>query len=227
MIFLSSLTSDGGQYINTGILPTGNTRLILDADVTSADLGALFGARSSYRSNGFALFVSEGHLQHDHGSSSAGVTASGTGRHLFEKRGNLLLMDGTLIHTGENSTFSCPYPMAILSINSGGTMMTAYPVRATVYSAQIYEGETLLLDLVPALAEDGTPGFYDKCTGGFYRNAGTGVFVPGTPLKETFSVEFTGLAKGREYVARVYPVSPEGIYQSELGGQTASAFTTS
>lgn len=225
MIFLESILSDGNQYINTGFCPNQYTRLVLDAEVTSTALAALFGARSSYKSNAFALFTSQSYLQDDFGTDSGNVTLSGVGRHVFEKQQNLLSVDGTVVRTSESNNFTCPYPIALLSINNGGVMMTAYPAVAAIYSAQIYDGETLVRDLVPALDDSGIPGLYDKCSGGFYRNAGTGSFTAGAVLSRMFTAEFGGLSVGTEYCARVFPMNPQGSFQSELTGQTAVSST--
>lgn len=225
MIFLESILSDGNQYIDTGFCPDQNTRLVLDVQVTSTGLAALFGARSGYKSNAFALFTSQSYLQDDFGTASGNVTLSGVGRHVFEKKQNLLSVDGVVVRTAESNNFTCPYPVALLSINNGGVMMTAYPVTAAIYSAQIYDGETLVRDLVPALDDSGIPGLYDKCSGGFYRNAGTGAFTAGTVLSRVFAAEFRGLSAGTAYCARVYPMNPQGSFQSELTGQTAVSST--
>lgn len=221
MIFLESIISDGGQYIDTGFCPNTNTRLVLDVQVNSTSLAALFGARSGYKSNAYALFTADTYLQDDFGTSSGNVNQSGVGRHLFEKRQNILLVDGTAVRTSSSNNFTCPHPIALLSINNGGVMMTAYPAAAVIYSAQIYDGETLVRDLVPALDDNGIPGLYDKCTGGFYRNSGTGSFTAGAVLKQIFTAQFPVSSADQPYYARVYPMNPEGSFQSELTGQTA------
>lgn len=51
-----------------------------------------------------------------------------------------------------------------------------------VYSLKIYEGETLKLDLVPYMKDDGTPAFRDALTGDFYMASGTGVVGMGVPI---------------------------------------------
>ena len=51
-----------------------------------------------------------------------------------------------------------------------------------VYSLKIYEGETLKLDLVPYMKDDGTPAFRDSLTGNFYMASGTGVVGMGVPI---------------------------------------------
>ena len=137
MIFLESILPDGYQYIDTGFCPDPNTRLVLDVQVTSTGLAALFGARSGYKSNAFALFTSQSYLQDDFGTASGNVNLSGVGRHVFEKKQNLLSVDGAVVRTAVSNNFTCPHPIALLSINNGGVMMPAYPVTAAFYSAQI------------------------------------------------------------------------------------------
>lgn len=48
-----------------------------------------------------------------------------------------------------------------------------------VYSFKIYEGETLIRDLIPAKTPDNIVCFYDKVTGSLYKNRGSGNFIAG------------------------------------------------
>ncbi len=57
--------------------------------------------------------------------------------------------------------------------------------RAKIYSVQIYDGNTLIRNLVPVRRDsDGTLGMYDTVNNVFYTNSGTGTFVAGADVVE-------------------------------------------
>jgi len=219
MRFLTHLSFTGEQFIHTGFCPSGSSRVLADAEITSDTLGTLFGARSSYRTDGFALYISKTYLQDDYGSHSANIPVSGSGRHLFEKRQNTLRMDDIPLYISPEEDFSCSAPLTILALNSGGSMTTGLPVTGKLYSVKIYDGDNLLMDLIPALSDDDQPGLYDKCTGKFYPSASATPFLPGEPLQRTFTAAFPGSSSG--CFARVYPIGVTGSMQAE-GTQLAA-----
>ena len=137
MRFLTHLSFTGEQFIHTGFCPSGSSRVLADAEITSDTLGTLFGARSSYRTDGFALYISKTYLQDDYGSHSVNIPVSGAGRHLFEKRQNTLRMDDIPLYISPEEDFSCSAPLTILALNSGGSMMTGLPVTGKLYSVKI------------------------------------------------------------------------------------------
>lgn len=52
------------------------------------------------------------------------------------------------------------------------------PKKARLYSAKFYNGDTLVLDLVPKV-ENGVAGMYDNISGNFFSNQGSGSFTYG------------------------------------------------
>ena len=65
---------------------------------------------------------------------------------------------------------------------SGG-VTTNYPFVGNIYRQQAYQNNVLVGDFIPAIRNsDSVVGMYDTVSGTFYTNAGTGVFIAGTPL---------------------------------------------
>lgn len=227
MRFLSYIESTGTQYLDTGFKPNSNTRLVIDFDVTAASAQcALFGSRTAYASNGYNVFTAANNAgyQDDYGTASktaSGVTSSG--RHILDKNKNVLYVDGTAFNTSTAQSFTGTASIFLLSINNGGTALTAYPTTAKIYSCRIYDNDAMVRDFVPAENDDGMIGLYDKVNAEFYGNVGTGAFIGGEPLNEMFSVNFTALTNDRTYYTRVYPMNPKGYAQAEIGTQVGSA----
>lgn len=51
--------------------------------------------------------------------------------------------------------------------------------RGRIYAVKITEGDKLVMDLIPVLDKSGEPCMFDKVTGQFYYNQGTGEFTYG------------------------------------------------
>lgn len=184
MQFIHSIVSTGTQYIDTGFAPNQDTRIVVDMGVVAAsEQCALFGSRVS-ASNGFLVFTYEDNngYQSDYGSEQKQpVGGTSSGRHVLDKNKNLLYVDGTLVATHTTATFSVGYSAFLLSINAAGSAMTAYPVSAKLYSAQIYDNDVLVRDLWPCIDDNGIVCMYDKVNESYLYNAGTGEFEAGFP----------------------------------------------
>ena len=75
-----------------------------------------------------------------------------------------------------------PYSTVILlcAKSSNYGIGTSFYSVARIYSAQIYNGDTLVRDYIPVHNTIlDTYGLYDKVEGKFYANSGTGNFIPG------------------------------------------------
>ena len=179
---LQYIGATGTQYINTEFIPNNNTRLVADMNLqnTTTTSGALFGSRTASKEQAFALFASNTRFQTDFGNVQAIVTmTTTTGRHIIDKNKNLLYVDGTLKNTLTNNTFTGIYPMYLFQINNGGTAITSLPTTANLYSCQIYDYGPLAKDFIPAQTEDGTVCLYEKISGKYHKNIGTGTFTAG------------------------------------------------
>ena len=72
--------------------------------------------------------------------------------------------------------------MCILAMGEYDDAMFAsdHPAAAKIYAAKLYKNDVLAFDYVPCLREsDGEAGLYDRVTGTFLGNAGTGKFLYG------------------------------------------------
>jgi hypothetical protein len=90
--------------------------------------------------------------------------------------------DGTLNGTITDSpkTADCKTPLYVFAQNKdvpdGGTQTDCYNPYMTLYSLKLYEGETLVMDLVPVVTGEGKGGLKDKLTGNVYTSANSGNF---------------------------------------------------
>ncbi len=177
---LTSISSTGVQAFNTGYTHKANTRVVMDCEVTQNSLHiweSLLGARlSSYQSNAFCFF-----------SRTDGNDIPCFNRSGHEPRGTGFVYGERIILTCEGQTakwyrYSSPNtlagsvtttgtaddgktPMLLFNLNTasteGGIQTDGSPSVMKLYSCQIYEGNTLKCDFVPAKL-GATAGLYDR-----------------------------------------------------------------
>lgn len=175
------IQSGGTQYIDTGFKANNNTRVVMDAQLTSTALAALFGGRTAATSKNYALMVTNsGALRSDYnGSYSQTWSVTLTNRRVIDKNKETTTIDGTS-QSYANSAFQCDYNLYLLAMNNAGTIQ--WQASAKLYSCQIYDNGTLVRDYVPCKNASGTAGMYDMVNATFYANAGTGTFTVGSSV---------------------------------------------
>lgn len=200
------IESSGTQWINTGVNPNQDTRVVVDMDITERSAQqSLFGARVSSGSTWFVLYTYPGVSGYEDGYASQVKTpaATNSGRVLIDKNKNVTKINGTAVSQFTYSAFSTPWPIYLFTLNNKGTDFTANcPTYAKLYSCQIYSNDVLVRDFWPCYDPDGVACLYDKVEEKYYYNQGTGEFAAGgkaesgnepeDPQPETCVVTITG-----------------------------------
>ena len=188
------IASSGTQYIDTGVVPKSTTRLVCDfrfPAVPSARVRCGWGSAGSQEAlwfgntadfSDFATSVSATYVQ-----TQPGVAVD-TERHVFDLARGSLKFDGH-----EYSTEATLGDTALTGKDTAGNLKTMYlftlhqgwnpPVgpcgSMELYSCKIYDGAALVRDFVPAINSSNVAGLYDRVTGNFFTNQGTGSFTAG------------------------------------------------
>ena len=178
---LAYIQSSGTQYIDTGLKPNQNTRVVMHVNPISitADVWA-FGGRNADGTNGKGVFFyySSGSLwnaDYYDGSgrkSFSGISSTADLNIDYDK--NTCTINGVSVNFTAK-TFKSDFNITLLACNTGGTV--AGHLSAKLYSCQIYDNGTLVRDFVPCINASGEVGLYDLVGKQFYGNAGTGVFT--------------------------------------------------
>ncbi len=177
-------------FINTGYVHKANTRIVAECNIdgsNTANYQAPFGSRSGYGSNMFVFFWRFGGNNKGCFARNAEVTGEEgvnvpTGEKIKVDASGVTLnvyKDGEsnpcVTIAGEGESKGGTTPMYIFDLchadhaDGSATFMK-------LYSFKIYEGETLVMDLVPAIDAEGKGGLKDKLTGTFYGSANSGAF---------------------------------------------------
>ena len=187
---IESLKSPNGAYINLNYIPKANSKAVCTMVAeTGGDWKAAYGC--GYFQNGwkdrFCFFTTNATI--NLGGETGNRDAMAYGRKIvtvldavagkmdiFEEDGTTLI--GTI--TDSPKTADCKTPLYVFAQNKdvpGGDKITdCYNPFVTIYGLQLYEGETLVMDLVPAINGEGKGGLKDKLTGTFYGSANSEEF---------------------------------------------------
>lgn len=174
------IQSTGTQYIDTGFYPSTKTKVdvVLTNELNSAKY--LFGARNYYLSNDYSLNYDYEYVFNFKGSSgvATGIQRTDIDRIIMEIP-SITINDVVTSGTAPED-YTCDYTMYLFAINNSGS---AYKnASISLHYMKIWDDGTLVFDLIPVLDENNVACLYNKVTGTYLYNAGTGDFVAGDPI---------------------------------------------
>ena len=178
------LESTGTQYINTGFIPTSaNIKLVADMQFTALlgdeQCGCYDGSVQAKRFQWGVLDSS--YFRFGLGSGSAySLTSADLNRHTFTLGpSGAVSVDETSYSFGASGTPGLSKPIFLFARNDSGTPQAYCKMR--LYECTIYDGDTVIHHYIPYV-KNGVGVLYDKATGEFLENNGSGSFVVGTVL---------------------------------------------
>lgn len=184
---LEYIQSSGTQYINTGVVPTPNSRAVIDAQIiaqtaaSAAYLGERSGSGGTDKTAYELWSMSTGaNVSSDFFGNRVSKTMSTIGtRVLIDKNKASVTINGSTV-TNSAAAGTATLPIFLLASNDKGT--AAYGIAAKLYACQLYDNGTLVRDFVPCKNASGVIGLYDTVGRQFYANAGTGTFTAGPEI---------------------------------------------
>lgn len=178
---LEYIESDGkGQYINTGVIPTKDTRVILEIQSSTA-IGEchVFGSRNGLNKDSYLCLISgDGRWRSDY-STEEGYLGSGnkSGMIHIDKNKNNTTINGTSSSL-QYTNFTIKYPIYLLAVNTANSTTTF--CKARLLRCDIYENDVLIRRFFPVIrTTDNAIGLYDLTNDVFYENPGNGDFIAG------------------------------------------------
>nr|WP_326216480.1 hypothetical protein [uncultured Oscillibacter sp.]DAZ27274.1 MAG TPA: hypothetical protein [Caudoviricetes sp.] len=182
--------STGQQHIDTGIIPTSNSKIEMDGYIGEySDTFVFFGARSEKNSGdptSNCLFALSGNsFRSDYFGSAVQTGGSIRGDFSIVRNKNVTKIASGNSYTLTNSVASgeCLYTLYLFAVNTANEESTNGTF--ILYSCRISGSEDQLLrEYVPCQNTDGEIGLYDLSTGEFYGNSGSGSFYAG-PVIDT------------------------------------------
>ena len=176
---LEYIESVGGQYVDTGFIPTNNTVVECDFQLTNTDTAnrCIFGVvgQFSFRYYGSGpFFRSNGGNNMDFPTS---IDASA--KHRVRKTATLCQLDE---YSVTNTSGTVSKTMLIFAQKSQSNV-AQYFSMVKIYAFSIFESSKKVADYIPCKNPDSKIGFYDLVTETFILNSGSGSFTAGPEVK--------------------------------------------
>lgn len=189
---LEYIESTGTQYIDTGFVPTANSKFELDIQYTSVPTGNA--SNNSYR-NGiggattYSRFIcgyNNTGFYYGIGGLNIDNTYGDTNRHVFTvDLKNMQYGYDNNLETA-STTYSNPNQVkyTLFARNNGNNYSPQFDSysKEKFYGCKLYDNDTLVHDFRPALDENGVACLYDKVSKTCFYNAGTGSFLGGASV---------------------------------------------
>lgn len=185
-IELEYIESTGTQFIDTGEIANQDTGIDMKYKVTkfqsnlSSGLSP-FGARKSYLKDQFLILSPVNaytHVYFCYGNEEKINTSISLDKDInVNIRGNIW-KTSLFNYSFSNANFVTPYNLSLFAINS--RLSEGFDGGLRIYFAKIYNKNELIKDLIPVIRKiDNDVCMYDKISGKFFTNQGTGKFIAG------------------------------------------------
>lgn len=177
-IQLEYIESTGTQYIDTGVKPTGNTRVHCSANFPVQETGAwLFGARDGNGVNAYGFLTYKSEYRSDYNKTRPQIPSQYGPELEVDKDGPDTHLNGNLVDSDSYSSFSAKYNLLIGANVTAGAVSGFSKALHRWY--KIYDESGLVRDLIPCKDSSGEAGMYDTIGGNFYASAGADPFNGG------------------------------------------------
>lgn len=180
---LEYIASSGTQYIDLGLKTTHNTRVLITASYSSSY--SIYGAGLAWTN--YTAGGSGGYFYYnDYGPGTSPVKNHFNQIHVFDQDKNKCYVDGILIHTFPEATFTSPGNLFLFGRNNGSGTLNDAGGTVKIYNCKIYDNGVLIRDMVPAKDKNGTICMFDKLNRQFYYNVNTSTTFTAGPITKPY-----------------------------------------
>lgn len=204
---LDYIESDGTQYIDTGIIAKSSikTEFMVDRPTPPANGAPSWQPLSSKNdsTNGqFTIFESTnssgyGYVALTYGKvATSEVIIASWVNSAFNK--SKFILDGGVLSV-DNYSHIITSPQAGQTFNSGNNLRlfmregVSSSASCTMYYMKLWDGNTLVRNMIPAKNASNVVGMYDLVSGQFFTNQGTGDFTAGSAVSDPIEIYTDGL----------------------------------
>ena len=165
--------STGSQGVNTKVVPSSSTRVVANLAFTETPTAL---ACCGY-STAFVFGADATGWYANLGATVRPDASFDLDRHTFDVVNGSQKFDGIEFGTGAScSVGTAAYGQTLYLFGSRQVWLEKiqYPMKARIYSCQIYSGETLVRDFIPCylISDETKVGFYDVASNAFYTASG-------------------------------------------------------
>lgn len=187
------IETTGTQYIDTGMIGDLDTSYEIEASTSSTTDGfmVLFGSRLSASSRVISTLVNpKTNIVNDFGDYTSTRQSypmtSNVRYRMFNSKSERSVYDyesGNIdtVTTKYTSNFETPTNLYI-GYKSSVFTESMINFQGRIYSCKIWQNDILVRDFIPVLDNEGVACLYEKVSGEFYYNQGTGDFIAGSKI---------------------------------------------
>ena len=223
---LEYLVADGNSWVETNL--SGAARWVGAGQATSEStgskciLGALTGSGNAgvYLASRFGSSTDARNKRWTIDGASRATSVSGLTYAKYDIDYQENTFTGTINAESTSRTNTDTFTTWFIGSSRGisGGVTTNYPFVGNIYRQQAYQNNVLVGDFIPAIRNsDSVVGMYDTVSGTFFTNAGTGVFVAGTPLGDGEVLKLTP-SNDTAGVANLFKIASDADTQEILTG---------
>lgn len=205
---LEYIESTGTQYISTGIIPTENTKVVIEFNSSSVS-GVVFGQDSGYKVKAFMFAMTV--VVFD--STKKNISISANAKHTVQVAPKAFKVDNRPSQYIYSNKVNAAYPMFLFGNNRNGKFSEGVAMK--LYSFKVYENDVLIADYIPC-KQGNAVGLYDDVAGAMNLPLGTGDFTPGPSISGTHKA----LINGTSYTVKGGKCMVDGTAYSIKKGRT-------
>ena len=174
------IQSTGTQYIDTVYYANDKTKVEISFSNLSTSACYPFGARDdTWLGKEYSVTIDTAYVFQYKGVAVYTQKKPTEKDIIITEIPNITVNDEQFSETVPDS-YICEKSMYIFSLNKYGTAYKFSEMQ--LYYMKIWDDGTLVFDLIPVLDENNVACLYNKVTGTYLYNAGTGDFVAGDPI---------------------------------------------
>ncbi len=190
-IQLEYIESTGTQYIDTGVLAESGKSWEIEFSFSSLVNNGFIGARVSNFRFWFILYSSyfDLGLGDDRYISSVPIVAGNRYKNTLvtDNNGWVSYINDIEVAKGNDVATKETIKGSIYLFKINNVSGSGYSGNSRIYYTKIWDGDALIYDFIPVLRlNGGKPGMYDKVSGRFFTNQGTGEFIAGPEVSTEF-----------------------------------------
>ena len=210
------IQSSGTQYVNTGVIPSGNIRVQLTYNATAE--GFIIASETNWATNSYDVHTRLVVL----GSEGTDWTNIFNQNITVDVKRNVYTDTAGRSNTFNTTTVNNGLALFLFCSNRGGTP-TDFIHAQLIGDTKIYDDDVLVRFYVPCTNPSGEVGLYDLIGGQFYSNAGTGTFIAGpsaSSVAQQVKKMYVGINGIARQIKKAY-IGVGGIARPCFGGELA------
>lgn len=183
---LEYIESTGTQYIDTGVFPNNNLKITSKVCYTNRKGAYILGSDKNYYT-GVNICWDSNSSQGYRGIFGSPIMSTGIEPQInvpvtITLQNNKIYVDGQLKGSGSTQDVSEYSNSSIYVFCTHREGKAQHNASIRLYGLQIYDGNTLVRDFIPALDGNGVACLYDQVENKYYYNAGTETFSYGNQV---------------------------------------------